>query len=208
MQPTNKAASADASLSVTGALSVSAPVPQEVASVLVEPPSPSLPDSSLDKEAVKALLEIALRGHDQLEKAYDTLNTRIGVVFGFSGFLATGFFKAAELLGPKWQAAACSGFAFLFAALAFSCMKAFSSTNYAGLPSSRALTRDFLHGVVNGETKIRYEILRVVNEANDENRPLIDQKAVYFQWAVKFLLAQVALILAVFFIAAVVRALG
>ncbi|SEL83881.1 hypothetical protein SAMN05444354_1092 [Stigmatella aurantiaca] len=163
-------------------------------------PVPTPREEKIDEETIKVLVDLAIRRHDQLEKAYDTLNTRVGVIFGFSGFIAAAFFKSTELLPDKWiQIFACIVFASTVVALAWQCRQAFGVAEVRGLPPPDVLARDFAYGA---PLDLRLQLIRTLTTDFDENLSIYTRKANRLQAAIRLMFVQTALILAVFVVAA------
>lgn len=162
------------------------------------------PDATkADDETVKVLVDIAIRRHDQLEKAYDTLNTRVGVIFGFSGFIAAAFFKAVEFLPDKrFQIPACFVFATTMVALAWQCKKAFGVAEVRGLPRPNVLWDKFANRV---PLDLRAELISRLTEDFEFNHPIYTRKADRLQKAILLLFVQTVFILLVFLVAAGVK---
>lgn len=49
--------------------------------------SRATPDDSHDEDTARVLCDLAIKRHDLAERTYDSLNTRLGAVFAFNGFL-------------------------------------------------------------------------------------------------------------------------
>ena|GEM_PF-3598208 len=138
-----------------------------------------------DPETIKAIYEIALRNYEQLEKAYDTMNTRVGVVFGFSGIITASFYRMLESIPAAYstpKAIAGLIFALSSAALAWQCRKAFKANEYNALPSFLGLLRKHSEKSI---TDLRIQIIENLGVEEEHNRKTYQAKANHFQFAVQ-----------------------
>lgn len=80
-----------------------------------EPPSPKPVPTT-----VAALRDLAVKRHDLAERAFDTLNTRLGVLFAFNSFLLPAFRSVVDHGDRRtsWAAVIVSGSAFVTVATA------------------------------------------------------------------------------------------
>lgn len=91
-------------------------MPAPTTGAVAEPPSPKpVPN----EKTVAALRDLAVKRHDLAERGFDTLNTRLGVLFAFNGFLLPAFRSVIDGKGrASWAAVIVSGGAFVTIAIA------------------------------------------------------------------------------------------
>jgi hypothetical protein len=74
-----------------------------------------------NEKTVAVLRDLAVKRHDLAERAFDTLNTRLGALFAFNSFLLPAFRSVVDHGGrgcASWAAVIVSGCAFLTVAIA------------------------------------------------------------------------------------------
>lgn len=102
-----------------------------------------------DSREIDFLYDLSLKRYDYLVKAFDTVNTRVGLVFGFSGLvIANGAsaFKEMKVQAFPLLAMAPLGFVVLvvFLALSYHCWMAYSVRSVQLLPNARLVYEDWI----------------------------------------------------------------
>lgn len=130
---------------------------------------------------VKLIHELAIKRSEQIDKAWDQVNTRAGLVFGFSSFLLTALGKALELLkdhAPWQRVTVLSGFGLLFAALTVCCLLALRIQRLRLLPDAVAVANDTWGA---GEAVARERLAsRIAHDAN-HNHGQLQKKTVHLR---------------------------
>ncbi len=162
--------------------------------VVTTPVAPA-PAAKLDEDTAKVLLDLALRRHDNIEKAYDTMNLRIAGVLGFSSLLATAFFKALDLLpGPTSNGDGLNAklvFSGMFMAafiwLAWHCLTALQTKPWTFLDTG-LLATDFFQKDAHS---LRGRVIKQLKEIHPGNQATYEEKALKFKHAVWIVMGQI-----------------
>lgn len=106
-------------------------------------------EKAVDEKEVELFYDIALKRHEYLTKAYDTVNTRVGLVFGFSGLvIASGSSAFKEMKAQSFPVPAMVSLGLVvfaaFGFLAYHCWKAYSIQPVKLLPNTQKMYTEWV----------------------------------------------------------------
>jgi len=154
--------------------------PEPIPAEHLQPPGNAKQNVVQDSSTVERLLDAALRRLDHQDKTFDSIDTKTGLLFGFSiaatpaAVAALGRLENSEPL----QAVVGSGFFLLLCTIAFQCWWTFKTASFQGHPDVQAMINDgYLFEV---PSKATSTILAVVADATTKNSRTLATKAERF----------------------------
>jgi O-antigen ligase len=104
-------------------------------------------EDAQDKQSIDVLYYLALKRHEALDRSFDALNSRAGVLLGFSGFVLTAFSGAISVMhgAGGYRIAALLIILTLFLITAWHCAKAYDVTKTKTLPDPKTFYEKFIN---------------------------------------------------------------